>query len=134
GEYAPVGSPQLRRQAETDLRFQGDQQGFSCLAFTADGKSLLWSRWNDRQLTVTNVSGEGKDGSWPIRAHRIRVSPDGKYLTSDWGYDVRLHDAKTGKELHKFAGYQATDRVAPHCFSPDSRLLAVVRGLTVDVW
>jgi serine/threonine protein kinase/WD40 repeat protein len=132
GENAPVGPPQLRRQAEYN---PWHNQGFSCLTFTADGKSLLWNQWNDpKQVTVTSVSGEGKDGSWPIRAHRIRVSPDGKYLTSDWGYDVRLHDAKTGKELHKFAGYQRTDRVASHGFSPDGRLLAVARGLTVDVW
>jgi serine/threonine protein kinase/WD40 repeat protein len=137
GDNAPVGPPQLRRQAQSN---QGDR-GFPCLAFTADGKSLLWNRWNDQQLTVTSVTGEGKDVSWPIHSwpihvHRTRMSADGKYLASDWGDNtVRLYDAKTGKELHQFAGWKGWfSRFTPCCFSPDSRLLAIVRGLTVDVW
>src|SRR5262249_42725179 len=133
GANAPVGPPQLRRQAES---IQWDQ-GFSCLAFTADGKSLLWNRENDPQLTVTSVTGEGKDVSWPIRVHRTRTSPDGKYLAEGGARDtaVRLYDANTGKELHQFAGVTGLfPRFTPHGFSPDSRLLAVVRGLTVDVW
>lgn len=124
GDKAPVaeGTPIRQRVA-----FTSDANwGFPCFAFSADGKSLYWSRIRD-SVTVTSLSGDGKDATLPVHPWVVKVSPDGKYLTSPKGGLLRLLDAKTGKEVHAFP-------MGAAFFSWDGRMLAVTRGLSVDLW
>lgn len=136
-DTVPAGAPIFSRPLAPDE--QGD--GFRPFTFSADSKSLLWSSAK-RSLTVTNVSGEGKDVEMPVPNWGLRVSPDGKYFANfKWFLDapggrtlLKLLDAKTGKELHTIPASTRFDNMAPTRFSPDSRILAVTNGLSVDLW
>ena len=53
----PVGEGKLvARRKKTP-----PNEGMARFAFSADGRALLWSRKRDRHLTITDVSGTGKD-------------------------------------------------------------------------
>jgi WD40 repeat protein len=97
-----------------------------CLAFTADGKSLV-SGGADGFIHVWDTR-MGKElrrfRSAPHYAFCLAVSPDGKHLAVGAFKDngVCLRDLATGKELRRFRG---RDHQAVHlAFSPDGKLLA----------
>ncbi|MCY2964547.1 MAG: WD40 repeat domain-containing serine/threonine-protein kinase [Planctomycetota bacterium] len=127
---AAVGDAIPIRQREINM---WSDVGMPCFKFTSDGKSLLWGRLAD-PVTVTNVSGDGPDTTYDVSPWGVQVSPDGKYLTSWQGAVVKLLDAKTGMEIHTFPAGAAPGNTPPTRFSPDGRILAVTRGLSVDLW
>jgi WD40 repeat protein/serine/threonine protein kinase/DNA-binding XRE family transcriptional regulator len=63
----------------------------------------------------------------PIRTASVIFSPDGNRLfAGGFGGDVRLWNAKTGAELHRFTGHSAS--VIGVAFAPDGRLAATASG------
>jgi len=145
GAGVPVGQEKLFRRRELS-RDEWLLSFLQVFAFTPDGESLAWKTQADRELTLTSVSGAGTDTSSPLPYVGVR-SPDGKYCASWSGFGsldgrggevVKLFDAKTGKEVHTFP----VAAVHPDCrgsetpirFSPDSRILAVARGSSLELW
>jgi WD40 repeat protein/tRNA A-37 threonylcarbamoyl transferase component Bud32 len=121
---------------------------FSYFTFTPDGKELAWGNSDLPGLVFTSLSGDGRQRSLPIlsRYHELydllALSPDGKYVAySASGPVVKLLDAQTGAEIHAFpAGHmnRSEDDLSREtgtiCFSPDSRILAFGRRLSVALW
>ena len=145
GAGVPVGQEKLFRRRELS-RDEWLLSFLQVFGFTPDGESLAWKTKADRELTLTSVSGAGKDTSSPL-PHVGVLSPDGKYCASWSGFGsldgrggevVKLFDAKTGKEVHTFP----VAAMHPDCrgsetplrFSPDSRILAVARGSSLELW
>ena len=69
-------------------------------------------------------------GGKPVREI---LSPDGRQSLSWEGNDLRLWDAKTGKELRRLRGH--TDRVTSAAFSPDGKhILSGGLDRSVRMW
>jgi WD40 repeat protein len=109
------------------------------IAFTPDGKTLavLYAGETDRDPKADDLNGgvrlfdvaTGK-ALRTIRGHKhmaisLAFSPDGKLLAtggSQNDFDVRLSDARTGKELCAIAVAATVPALA---FSPDGKVLAI---------
>ncbi len=132
----PAGAGRVLRQREASTT-SADSDGFPKFTFSADGKSLLWSKWDEPTVTVTDLAGDGKDRAWPLQERyklAIQVSADGKYVATLMGTGgVQLLDARTGKPLHRFNVVNSLDPSQPAAFSPDGKLLAVGEGARVFV-
>jgi WD40 repeat protein len=137
----PVGAGKVLARREKDSPYDGVGR----FAFTRDGRFLLWSGTREPQLTVTDVSGTGKDSAWAFGGDHLVVSPDGKYLANGWGNRVTLHEAGTGKQVHTLdavpdgrTGFPLPlTLIVDHprvAFSPDGRTLAVSAGAVLDLW
>ncbi|OWK39339.1 PQQ-binding-like beta-propeller repeat protein [Fimbriiglobus ruber] len=110
----------------------------AALAYSPDGKTLVAGTGRDHEtpgeLVVWDVTEgkikdrwKGHDG--PVVS--VHFSRDGQYVASGArSSDIKLWDAKTGKELRELTGPLNLSRVA---FAPDGKTLAVSGG-TGDVF
>jgi WD40 repeat protein len=113
---------------------------FTGFMFTPDGKTLAWGDFGLRGMVLTDVSS-GKHRSLPESVFFLAFSPDGKYIANSGGTGpVRLYEIATGKDIpfppdpldRSREGFSMDKSTIQ--FSPDSRLVAFGRGLSVSVW
>ncbi len=124
---------------EVRLVAQTDRSPVTSLAFSRDGRILVTSHGDDTiRLWELSTGQERLRIKHPNHVTAIALAPDGKLLASTnggWsasrgphdpgneGWEViRLWDALTGKEVHRFEGHRA--RAAALAFSPDGTRLA----------
>jgi WD40 repeat protein/tRNA A-37 threonylcarbamoyl transferase component Bud32 len=149
GSVGPERILPQREQARPEMPGKHDfDASFSCFTFTPDGQALAWAERRLPGLIFTSVSGDGKQRSLPMPSlysdlyNYLAVSPDGCYVAyAPPGPVVKLLDAHSGAEVHAFpaGSMQRSDNDLSQnhgqiCFSPDSRILAFGRGLSVSLW
>jgi WD40 repeat protein len=112
----------------------------TCLAFFPDGKTVvtggsrgfvkIWELSTGTEIMTFKVH-EGKIES-------IEISPDGKFIATGSGDNIRIWDFTTGNLLDQMTA--ETDRIGGlhrQCafkFSPDGKLFAINRGTHVELW
>jgi WD40 repeat protein len=96
-------------------------------AYSSDGRTIVSAGWDGRLCLW-----DGRTGA-PIRSWQPHVSfshaalsPDGKRVLACGNDEVRVFDAATGKELHRFRG--ETTGVMAADLSSDGKLLALTEG------
>ncbi len=130
-------------------RFTGHNADVLGVAFTADGKTAV-SGGSDKTVRLWDVT-TGREIRrftghtaviWPVAA-----SPNGRYLISAGGlrnrtpvfyepagedYEVRLWDAATGEEVHRYEGH--TRSIVALRFTPDGRVVSGSSDGTIRLW
>jgi WD40 repeat protein len=107
-------------------RLAGHKESVQCLAFSADGKTLVTVVWG--QLPVLREARTGREllklGGQNQRMLRLAFSPDGRMLATGSGSDgLCLWDAATGKRRPGFRTVQTGEGCL--AFAPDGKVLAV---------
>jgi WD40 repeat protein len=97
----------------------------SSVAFTPDGKALVWSS-SYQNITLLHLA-TGRRDHMAAMSHnytfpRIRFSPDGRLLASVGLHFFRILDMTTGETLPAWEGSNST--TGSLAFSPDGRTLA----------
>jgi WD40 repeat protein len=108
----------------------------SHLAFTADGKSVLFADSVGAVVSLDAKTGKRSrvivpaDKVWrPIAA----FTPDGRWLARSDGDTVRVNDMRTGKQPVAFEDHRDGSSVEP-VPSPDGRLVATRSASELRIW
>jgi WD40 repeat protein len=136
----PVGEGKVLARRQKNF----PEERVTRFAFRADGETIFWGREQDKELTLTSVTGNSKDMSWSFTGNDLVVSPDGKLVANRISFRITLHDAATGKLIHAIdsgrddrTGFSAVAKnggLPYFAFSPDGRTLAVSAGAVLDLW
>jgi len=112
-------------------------QAVFSIAFAPDGKALatgdkhgavkLWDAATGRELITLKEHSSIVDS--------VAFSPDGKMLaTASRDDSVKLWDLETGRELVSLSRSEGSIGAPSITFSPNGRLLAINRGVYVEMW
>jgi WD40 repeat protein len=102
------------------------------LAFLPDGKTLICSRGAATTYWDTEKHEEVHAYVGPRGFEKVIWSPDGNLIaTCGFLHDFRLWDAKTVRQL---AQNDKEGGIALQGFSPDGRMLVIVKGNQVQAW
>lgn len=113
-------------EGEGELRLMPTPRGPA--AFSIDGKYLAvvrYAQYSDGEITIFEVDEERRIGLIPFdqgRVERLRVSPQGRFVTMMLGRAGYVWRVEDGRQLHAF------ERVDDMAFTPDGAFLAVVSG------
>jgi WD40 repeat protein len=101
------------------------------VAFSADGKSLVWLSRGIVQLQDIVTGSLGPRLSHPDFVADVAVSPDGGSVATALAATVQLWDAATGAAI---ARLDQPDQALGLAYSPDGRLLAVATSKGIALW
>lgn len=129
-EKTPAGDPIFSKPLGTS---SPGYTGLSVLTFGADSTSIFWAKASDQSVTMTNIL-DGKDAAQTFNRWGFKVSPTGEHFASANSSQVQLFDAKAEEAAHTFSAANIPNSQPLTAFSPDGRILATTRGLTIDLW
>ena len=130
-------SPHARSAADGEQA--GIPPGFFPQALSPDGTRLLGTYWDDVQLrtrvAVVGADGQGAPGLYdvqvPLGVQSSRAwMPDGRafsFVTSTKGVWSLWRQPVDGRAPTRVATLAGEDAIAAHAWSPDGKLLALVR-------
>jgi WD40 repeat protein/tRNA A-37 threonylcarbamoyl transferase component Bud32 len=142
GKGGAVGAERILPKRDKPRPYK-NRESYRSFLFTPDGKTLAWGTYDFAELVLTSVS-DGTHRVLPLTPYYLAFSPDGKHF-ANWNGEkaVTLYDAATGKQVGEFPAdamlrwpYSvSTDADMDTIrFSPDSRILALGRGLAAALW